>query len=99
MLWHYLCTYKFFNGEESACTSRIELLILSFFFFREFAKEQGCGFMTVDCTSHFTACALKKLGFELHYSLKYADYKVNGEVMLKPASPHVAVTVYTQRID
>lgn len=66
---------------------------------RELAKEHGCGFMTVDCTSHFTACALKKLGFELHYSLKYSDYKVNGEVVLKPASPHVAVTVYTQRID
>ncbi|KAJ8913024.1 hypothetical protein NQ315_002039, partial [Exocentrus adspersus] len=66
---------------------------------RELAKEHGCGFMSVDCTSHFTACALKNLGFELHYSLKYVDHKVNGEVVLNPAPPHVAVTVYTQKID
>jgi arylalkylamine N-acetyltransferase len=54
--------------------------------------------MTADCTSHFTARALKKLGFECIYSLKYEDYKVNGEVVFTPATPHAAVTVYTQRI-
>lgn len=66
---------------------------------RDLAKEHGCGFMTVDCTSHFTALALKKLGFDLHYSLNYADYKPNGKIVLKPSPPHLAVTVYTQKID
>jgi arylalkylamine N-acetyltransferase len=65
---------------------------------RDLARELGCGIMTADCTSHFTARALKKLGFECIYSLKYEDYKVNGEVVFTPATPHAAVTVYTQRI-
>ncbi|RZB38781.1 dopamine N acetyltransferase, partial [Asbolus verrucosus] len=66
---------------------------------RELARELGCGIMTVDCTSHFTARALKKLGFECIYSLKYEDYKINGEVVFTPEKPHAAVTVYTQRIE
>lgn len=65
---------------------------------RDMAKELGAGFMTVDCTSHFTALALKKLGFELHYSLNYADHKEDGEVVFKPEPPHEAVTVYVQKI-
>ncbi|KAG5880987.1 hypothetical protein JTB14_024525 [Gonioctena quinquepunctata] len=65
---------------------------------RDLAKQMGCGFITVDCTSHYTACAAKKLGFEKHYTLRYEDYKVNGEVVFNPAVPHKAVTVYTQRI-
>ncbi|KYB28020.1 Dopamine N-acetyltransferase-like Protein [Tribolium castaneum] len=65
---------------------------------RDLARELGCGIMTADCTSHFTARALKKLGFECIYSLNYEDYKVNGEVVFTPETPHAAVTVYTQRI-
>lgn len=65
---------------------------------RDMARDLGCGFITVDCTSHFTALALKKLGFELHYSLKYSDYKENGEAVFKPEPPHEAVTVYVQKI-
>ncbi|XP_030766405.1 dopamine N-acetyltransferase-like isoform X1 [Sitophilus oryzae] len=64
---------------------------------RELGKQYGAGFMAVDCTSHFTALALRKLGFELHYSLKYADHKENGQVVFKPEKPHEAVTVYVQK--
>lgn len=69
-----------------------------FVFSREIAKEVGAGFVTVDCTSHFTALALKKLGFELHYSLKYAEHKENGQVVFKPEPPHEACTVYVQKV-
>ncbi|XP_050299236.1 arylalkylamine N-acetyltransferase 1-like isoform X2 [Anthonomus grandis grandis] len=65
---------------------------------REMAKELGAGFMSVDCTSHFTALALKKLGFECIYTLRYADHKENGEVVFKPEPPHESVTVYVQKI-
>ncbi|XP_063915207.1 arylalkylamine N-acetyltransferase 1-like isoform X1 [Zophobas morio] len=65
---------------------------------RDMAKELSCGLMTADCTSHFTAKALKRLSFECVYSLKYEDYKVNGEVVFTPEKPHEAVTVYAQRI-
>ncbi|KAH1019877.1 hypothetical protein HUJ04_009628 [Dendroctonus ponderosae] len=65
---------------------------------RELAKELGTGFMTVECTSHFTALALKKLGFELHYALKYADHKENGKTVFQPEPPYEACTVYVQKI-
>ncbi|XP_072376342.1 arylalkylamine N-acetyltransferase 1-like [Diabrotica undecimpunctata] len=65
---------------------------------RELARLKGCGFITVDCTSHYTACAAKKLGFDLHYTLNYADYKVDDKVVFKPEPPHKALTVYTQKI-
>lgn len=67
-------------------------------FFRELARQKGCGFITVDCTSHYTACAAKKLGFKLHYTLNYEDYKVDGKTVFRPAHPHKELTVYTQRI-
>ncbi|XP_057662355.1 arylalkylamine N-acetyltransferase 1-like [Diorhabda carinulata] len=65
---------------------------------REIARYEGCGFISVDCTSHYTACAAKKLGFDLHYTLNYEDYKIDGKVVFKPEPPHKSVTVYTQRI-
>ncbi|CAH0561251.1 unnamed protein product [Brassicogethes aeneus] len=65
---------------------------------RDLAKEHGCGFMTVDCSSHFSAMALAKLNFNLTYTLKYSDYKVDGKVVFHPEEPHTAVTVYTQRV-
>lgn len=65
---------------------------------REIAKEVGAGFVTVDCTSHFTALALKKLGFQLHYSLKYAEHREEGQVVFKPEPPHEACTVYVQKV-
>lgn len=66
---------------------------------REIARENNCGFMTVDCSSHFTACAVKRLGFTLVHTLKYADYKEDGEVVFKPAPPHEACTVYVQKLE
>ncbi|CAG9762252.1 unnamed protein product [Ceutorhynchus assimilis] len=66
---------------------------------RDLAKEIGAEFMAVVCTSHFTALALKKLGFELHYTQNYADYKdENGQVVFNPEPPHAACTVYVQKI-
>lgn len=70
-----------------------------FYFFRELGRERGCGFMSVDCTSHFTAMALKRLGFQQVYALNYADYTPDGEVVLEPEEPHKAVTVYVQKIE
>ncbi|CAG9854165.1 unnamed protein product [Phyllotreta striolata] len=65
---------------------------------RELARQKGCGFITVDCSSYYTACAARKLGFKPHYTLNYEDYKVDGEVVFRPEAPHKALTVYTQRI-
>ncbi|CAH1160175.1 unnamed protein product [Phaedon cochleariae] len=64
----------------------------------DLAKGRGCGFCSVDCSSYYTARAAKKLGFELHYTLKYEDYKVDGKSVFDPVAPHKAMTVYTQKI-
>ncbi|CAG9821515.1 unnamed protein product [Phaedon cochleariae] len=64
----------------------------------ELGKERGCGFVTAQCTNHFSALAMKKLGFQLHYSLDYADYKVDGKVVFRTKPPHEAVTVYSKKI-
>lgn len=64
----------------------------------ELGKEQKCDFMTVECSSYFTARALEKLGFEQIYRLNYEEYKVNGEIVFKTEPPHVASTVYVKEI-
>lgn len=54
--------------------------------------------MNVLATSHYTARALEKLKFQPIYTLKYKDYKVNGEVIFEPEPPHEAITMYIQRL-
>ncbi|XP_023015621.2 arylalkylamine N-acetyltransferase 1 isoform X1 [Leptinotarsa decemlineata] len=65
---------------------------------RELARQRGCGFIAIGCTGKFSAKVAEKLGFKLQYSLKYADYKVNGKVVFEPEAPHSSLTVYTQRL-
>lgn len=67
--------------------------------YRIIAKEKGCGFILVDCSSSYSAAAAERLGFENIYSLKYEDYKVDGEVVFKPDPPHLSVNVYVQKIE
>ncbi|GLV35327.1 speck [Carabus blaptoides fortunei] len=65
---------------------------------RELAREMGHTLMRVDCTSHYSARAVARLGFECVYTLKYADYKENGKPVFVPEPPHSEVKVYTQRV-
>ncbi|XP_057662354.1 arylalkylamine N-acetyltransferase 1-like [Diorhabda carinulata] len=57
----------------------------------DIAKEQGAQLMSMICTSSFSASIAKKNGFEVVYELDYADYKINGEVVLKPEHPHKSI--------
>lgn len=63
--------------------------------FRELALELGCQMIYVECTSHFSAKAVERLGFQCIYSLAYTDY-VNdiGEIVFKTDSPHKCAKVY-----
>ncbi|XP_056637909.1 arylalkylamine N-acetyltransferase 1-like [Diorhabda sublineata] len=65
----------------------------------ETGKEKKCGFMVVECSSHFTALALQKLNFECIYRLPYEDYKVDDKIVFKTKPPHNAATVYVKKID
>lgn len=62
-------------------------------------KEKGCGFMVVECSSHFTALALQKLNFECIYRLPYEDYKVDDKIVFNTKPPHNAATVYVKKIN
>lgn len=52
----------------------------------------------VDCTSHYSAKATARLGFQCVYTLKYADYCEDGKPVFVPEPPHNEVKVYVQRV-
>lgn len=62
------------------------------------ALELGIGLITINCTNYFMAKAAKSLGFQCIYSLKYSDFKVKRQVVLKPENPHEAVKVYAAKL-
>ncbi|XP_067629663.1 arylalkylamine N-acetyltransferase 1 isoform X2 [Eurosta solidaginis] len=64
----------------------------------EYMKEHNIPVMHVLCSSHYSARVMEKLGFHEVYRLNYADYKVNGEAVLRPAEPHVAVRSLVKEI-
>ncbi|KAF2901478.1 hypothetical protein ILUMI_04703 [Ignelater luminosus] len=65
---------------------------------RNIAREQGCGLMRVDCSSYFSARAIASLGFDCVYSLKYDEYKENGEIVFNTEEPHREARIYVQRL-
>ncbi|XP_065160997.1 arylalkylamine N-acetyltransferase 1-like isoform X3 [Atheta coriaria] len=65
---------------------------------RDVARQQGQQLMRVDCTSHYSAKAIARLGFECIYTKQYADYKVDCEAVFTPEPPHTEVAVYVQAI-
>lgn len=69
--------------------------------FRKVAKEQNFQMIKVDCTSHISAMAANRLGYERIYVLKYSDYKGEGSdrPVFNPPSPHFAVQIYILRLE
>ncbi|KAL0266722.1 UNVERIFIED_CONTAM: hypothetical protein PYX00_009190 [Menopon gallinae] len=67
---------------------------------REVAKEQGFQVVKVDCTSHISALAVSRLGFERIHVLKYCEFFDGGsEPVFKPPPPHFGVQVYIFKLD
>lgn len=65
------------------------------YYYREMALEASCQLIYVECTSHFSAKAVERLGFQCIYSLAYADYvNEQGEMVFKTNSPHRLAKVY-----
>lgn len=65
---------------------------------RELAKEKGYPLFRVDCTSHFSALAVARLGLECVFTMRYEDYCQNGEPVFRPEPPHNEVKTYVQRL-
>ncbi|KDR23746.1 dopamine N-acetyltransferase-like isoform X2 [Zootermopsis nevadensis] len=65
---------------------------------RELAKDQKFPLIRVDCTSHFSARAVARLGFECVFTLRYEDHCHNGEPVFRPEIPHNQVATYVLRL-
>ncbi|XP_060870316.1 arylalkylamine N-acetyltransferase 1-like [Metopolophium dirhodum] len=62
---------------------------------KELALELGYQMMYVECSSHFTAKAVERFGFQCIYSLSYSDYvNKQGEVVFKTQPPHTIFKIY-----
>ncbi|XP_055920546.1 arylalkylamine N-acetyltransferase 1 isoform X2 [Eupeodes corollae] len=64
----------------------------------EYMRENSIPVMHVLCTSHFSARVMEKLGFHEVYQLPFENFKINGEVVLRPAKPHVAARILAKEI-
>ncbi|XP_054736531.1 arylalkylamine N-acetyltransferase 1 [Anastrepha obliqua] len=64
----------------------------------DYMKQHNIPVMHVLCSSHYSARVMEKLGFHEVYKINYADYKVNGEVVFKPAEPHVAARILVKEL-
>lgn len=64
----------------------------------QYMKEENIELLHVLCSSHFSARVMEKMGFEEVFKLPYCDYLVNGEQVLQPEKPHVAVRILTKRL-
>jgi len=64
----------------------------------ELAKQHGYPLIRIDCTSHFSALAVARLGFQCVFTMQYEDYRRNGEIVFHPEPPHKQVTTYVRRL-
>ncbi|VVC39910.1 Hypothetical protein CINCED_3A010096 [Cinara cedri] len=56
---------------------------------KELALENQCPMVHVECSSHFSAAAAKKLGYQCIYFLRYKEFKdEDGQAMFTPPPPH-----------
>nr|XP_018899652.1 PREDICTED: dopamine N-acetyltransferase-like isoform X1 [Bemisia tabaci] len=62
---------------------------------RQIAVEQRMPLVEVICTSHYSAKAVERLGFQCIYELLYKDHlDSNGEPVFTPEPPHDRVKVF-----
>lgn len=63
------------------------------------AKDLGYPMVRVDCTSHFSAKAVARLGFQCVYTLPYSEHlSKDGEPVFTPEPPHTCVKTYVHLI-
>jgi GNAT superfamily N-acetyltransferase len=67
---------------------------------RQIAPELGFTLIKADCTSYFSALAMRKLGAQCVFSMKYADYCApdSDQPVFQPEYPHTAVQTFVQTL-
>ncbi|XP_014242794.1 dopamine N-acetyltransferase-like isoform X2 [Cimex lectularius] len=67
---------------------------------KKVAKEQGYPLVKVDCTSHYSAMAVSRLGFHCIYTLNYSDHlDEEGKPVFVPEPPHACVKTYVMHVN
>ncbi|KAH8401917.1 hypothetical protein KR009_008700 [Drosophila setifemur] len=64
----------------------------------QYMRDNDINVYHVICSSHYSARVMEKLGFHDVYCMQFADYKPQGEVVFKPALPHVGVRIMVKEI-
>jgi len=64
----------------------------------QMAREAKLGFLKIDCSSHFSSLIADKFGCKENYSIPYADYKVDGEVVFATSFPHLKFCIKSTRL-
>ncbi|EDV37500.1 uncharacterized protein Dana_GF11376 [Drosophila ananassae] len=65
----------------------------------QYMRENGINVYHVVCSSHYSARVMEKLGFHEVFNMQFADYKPQGEVIFKPALPHVGIRIMAKEVD
>ncbi|KAG8338605.1 hypothetical protein J6590_000277 [Homalodisca vitripennis] len=74
----------------------------SYYFYgtKNLAKELNIPLVRVDCTSHFSAKAVARLGFDCVYTLPYSEHlDSDGYPVFTPELPHTCVKTYVHLVD
>ena len=82
------------------CSSASRRLWVHVLDYRQIAPELGFTLIKTDCTSYFTALAMRKLGAQCVFSMKYVDYCApdSDQPVFKPEYPHTAVQTFVQTV-
>lgn len=63
----------------------------------DYGKENNYDMCQCLCNSKFSGLVCQKLGFYAAYSVRYDEYRVNGQVIFKPNAPHDVGVLYIKR--
>ncbi|KAL1131987.1 hypothetical protein AAG570_011597 [Ranatra chinensis] len=66
---------------------------------KKLAKELSVPMVRVDCTSHYSAMAVARLGFQPIYTLQYSHHLDNsGQPVFQPEPPHSCVKTFIMHV-
>jgi len=95
--------WKVWGRAQSVCTDCISasrIFWVHVLDYRQIAPDMGFTLIKADCTSYFSALAMRNLGARCVFSMKYADYCApdSDQPVFQPEYPHTAVQTFVQTV-
>lgn len=63
----------------------------------DYAKENDYNLVQCFCTSWFSGRVCEQLGFDTGYTLRFDEYLVDGNIVIRPEAPHERAVVYVKQ--